>query len=231
MYAWDIPRYSPTEAGRLAEISPGRVRRWIRGYDYSYSGPGAKTPIKVHQDPVIQQPASKDALYASFLDLVDLFFVRQFIEFGHSLQQVRKALAEAESILSGHHFAQKRYFTDGSRIYLRIKEKGADNLLQLLSGGQWVIADVIKQIAKQVDFDQKTGFAERWYPEGHDGRVIVDPRICFGFPCIEGRAVRTANIYDLYAAESKNENRVAAWLDLPVEDVGAAIKYEQALAA
>ena len=85
--------------------------------------------------------------FASFLDLIDLLFVKKFVEYGLSIQRLRQALAEADRIFDGHHFAQRRFWTEGSDIYLEIspRRSEAEALLQLLSGGQWAIAPVIKQ--------------------------------------------------------------------------------------
>ena len=231
MYVWDIPRYSPAEAGRLTALRPERVRRWLRGYSYSYVSPADKDPTLVHQRPVIKQRDAKDSGYASFLDLVDLLFVKQFLATGFSLQRIRKSLAEAESIIGGHHFAQRVYFTDGHEIYVRVKDQSTDNLLQLLSGGQWVISDVILDMARQVDFDQETGFAEKWFPAGRQAGIVVDPRICFGAPTITGRGVRTSNVYDLFVAEREDAKVVSKWMNLQEREVESAVRFERALAA
>lgn len=231
MYVWDLPRYSPTETGRLVHVQPDRVRRWLRGYEYTYSPAGATGPRRIRKDPVVKRKGTAGSPYASFLDLVDLLFVKRFLDYGLSLQKIRKALTEAESVIGGHHFAQRSYFTDGRNIYLKIKGKGTENLLELLSGGQWVIAEVIKTIAEQVDFDDKTGFAEKWYPGGQDGRIVLDPRISFGAPTVMGRGVRTANVLDLYIAEKEDVEQVSSWLDIDTPDVEAAVEFEMALAA
>jgi len=231
MYAWDIPRYTPTEAGRLAGLKPDRVRRWLRGYEYMYAPAGTDSAQRVKQGPVVKRDGALQSPHASFLDLIDLLFVKRFLERGFSLQKIRQALAEAERIVGGHHFAQRCYFTDGNNIYLQVKDGAAENLLQLLSGGQWVIADVIKHFASQVDFDDKTGFAEKWFPDGKRGRVVLDPRISFGAPTIVHRGVRTASVYDLYQAESQSVTRVASWMSLESPDVEAAVAFEEALAA
>ncbi len=231
MYAWDIPRYTPTEAGRLAGLKPDRVRRWLRGYEYMYAPAGTDEAQKVRQEPVVRRDGALQSSYASFLDLIDLLFVKRFLEHGFRLQKIRRALAEAESIVGGHHFAQRCYFTDGKNIYLQVKDGAAENLLELLSGGQWVIADVIKHFAQQVDFDEKTGLAEKWFPYGKQGRIVLDPRICFGAPTIVQRGVRTANVYDLYQAETQNVTEVASWMSLGSADVEAAVTFEKALAA
>ncbi|MDF1554428.1 MAG: DUF433 domain-containing protein [Deferrisomatales bacterium] len=202
----------------------------MSGYEYDYEPPGADEAMRVRKGPVVKREAG-DSPFASFLDLVDLLFVKGFLAHGFSLQKIRKALAEAETVLGGHHFAQRAFFTDGKRIYLKVHERGAEALLQLFTGGQWVIAPVILQAARQIEFDEHTGFAERWYPAGRDGRIIVDPRICFGAPVVAGKGVSTSNVYSLFQAENEDAERVASWMHLDVRDVEAAVGYEKALAA
>lgn len=231
MHSWDVPRYSPTEAARLVSLRPERVTRWLRGYEYKYSPKGSTSSKIVRQTPVIIKNDAEDSPYASFLDLVDLLFVKRFLDYGFSLQKLRKALIEANSVIGGHHFAQRCYFTDGREIFLKVRKNGADSLLQLQSGGQWVIAEVILQFAKQIDFDRDTGFADRWYPNGKSGRVVLDPRIAFGAPTIVDRGVRTANVFDLFKAEKEQIDRISSWSQLDRRDIIAAVKFERALAA
>ena len=223
MYVWDMPRYSPTEAGRIVQLSKGRVTRWLVGYEYELEGGRAK------QKPVLSRDS--DSSYASFLDLIDLLFVKRFLDFGFSLQKIRKALAEAEKINGGHHFAQRSFMTDGREIFLWVKNNNSKDLIQLFTGGQWVISDFIVDLAKQIDFDEETGFAEKWFPNGKDGRVVLDPRISFGAPTIVGKGVRTSNIYDFFIAEKESLERTGQWHGITENDVAAAVEFEVALAA
>jgi len=221
---WDIPMYSTAEAARLVKLSPWRIRRWLKGYDYMYDS------ILHHQQPVIQRRTASDSNYASFLDLIDLLFVKEFIDVGISLQKIRKALNEAARILGTDHFAKQNFFTDGNNIYLQVQEEG-DAILQLLKGEQWVIAPIIKDLAKQIDFDVPTGFAYRWYPMGRKSLVVLDPTVSFGRPSIVGKGVSTANIYDLYVAENNKIDRVSSWMNLSRSEIIEAVRFEQRLAA
>lgn len=223
MYVWDIPRYSPTEAGRIVGLSVGRVRRWLLGYQYETSGSIGR------QGPVVAR--TENSSYASFLDLIDLLFVKRFLEYGFSLQKIRKALAEAREIVDGHHFAQRSFMTDGENIYLKVVESAADNMLQLFTGGQWVIAPFIKSLAKQIDFDDDTGFADKWYPNGKNGRIVLDPRIAFGAPTITGKGIRTSNVYDFYRGENDNVDVTSSWMNVSPVDVRASVKFEESMAA
>jgi uncharacterized protein (DUF433 family) len=200
------------------------VRRWLQGYDYRYA-----SSLR-HQQPVIRRHGTAGTTYASFLDLIDLLFVKRFLEHGHSLQSVRKALDEAATILDTNHFARRSFFTDGRNIYLEVREHG-DAILQLLSGGQWTIAPIIQQLAEQIEFDDPSGIARRWYPMGADGLVVLDPTVSFGRPTIVGRSVATANVSDLYLAEGRNVDRVSSWLNLTSVQVHAAVDFESRIAA
>ena len=222
--AWDRPTYPAAEVGRLVDLNPTRVRRWLRGYDYTYGA------VRHHQAPVIHRQGTAGTTYASFLDLIDLLFVRQFLEHGVSLQRVRRALDEATQLLGTTHFARRSFFTDGRNIFLEMKGRG-EAILQLLSGGQWVIAPIIVQLAKQIDFDSPTGLARRWYPLGPNGLVVLDPLVSFGRPTIVGRGVATSNVYDFYVAERRQMAVVRDWLGLRDEEVKAAVAFEQRMAA
>ncbi|MCH7827213.1 MAG: DUF433 domain-containing protein [Bacteroidetes bacterium] len=227
---WDIPMYNPTFVGRLVNLSTGRVKRWLEGYNYTYSV-GHKNEIREgHKGPIITRVESDQPNYASFLDLIDLLFVNKFLNYGISLQRIRKALDEANNILGGHHFAQRNFFTDGKNIYLQVKEE-ADALLELLSNGQWVIERFIKELSHQIKFDEPTGFAKQWYPFGKNGLIVVDPKFSFGEPIIVGKGITTANVYDLYMGERRRINNVCSWLSLEEQEVKAAVSFETKLKA
>lgn len=224
-YIADAEMYSSSEAGRLAGLNATRVRRWLKGYSYHYeSDLRHKTPV------LLRAEEKRSSNYASFLDLIDLLFVKRFLDHGISLQKLRKALNEATEILGTNHFAREIFFTDGKDIYLKVRKQG-DNLLQLLSNGQWVIAPVIQQLAKQIEFDHPSGLARRWIPKSGGGLIVLDPFISFGRPTLVGKGIVTANIYDFYVAENKNIERVCSWWKLTPPEVQAAVNFESAIAA
>lgn len=221
---WDMAAYPAAEAGRLVGLNASRVRRWLRGYQYKYGQ-------EVHQQlPVIRRSRSGLPTYASFLDLIDLLFVKRFLDYGISLQKIRRALDEATEVLRTNHFARQTFFTDGRNVYLDMKSEG-EAILELLSGGQWVIAPIIQQLAKQIDFDAPTGLARRWFPLGPDGLVVLDPTVSFGRPTLVGRGVSTANVYDFFLGERRRIEPVVSWLNLETSEVEAAIRFEENLAA
>lgn len=156
--------------------------------------------------------------------------MKRFLDYGVSLQRIRGALDEARVILGTSHFARQTFFTDGGNIYLQLQDRG-EAILELMSGGQWVIAEVIRQLAKQIDFESPEGFARRWYPLGRGRPVILDPFVSFGAPSIVGRGVKTANIHDLFVAENEDASAVRAWWDLSNAEITAAVEFERGMVA
>ncbi len=222
------PAYSVTETGRLAGLTVGRVRRWLRGYEYAYGD-------AVRGQPPVIQSLPIQGSYASFLDLVDLLFVKRFLDYGVSLQKVRRALDEARGLLGTDHFARQTFFTDGGSIFLRLQEGAAGDrgeaILELMSGGQWVIAPVIRELAQQIEFESPEGLAKRWYPLGRNRPVVLDPMVAYGAPSIAGRGVKTTNVHDLFVAEGESLASVRTWWELSDDEIRAAVDFERQLAA
>ena len=221
------PAYPAAEAGRLVGLHPARVRRWLKGYTYRSASTLRRQP------PVVRRERkTANSSYVSFLELVELLFVKQFLDHGISLQRIRMALAEAARILSTIHLAHRRVFlADSTDVFLRVQDKG-DAILHLLSGGQWTIAPVIQELAKQIDFfDPPDEYARRWYPRGPDGLVVIDPVVSFGSPSLKGRGISTANVYDFFVAENCSHQAVKEWWGITGAEVEAAVDFERGLAA
>ncbi len=222
----DRPIYALAQASHIVNLHHSRVRRWLLGYTYSRED--SKGQIRTRrQQPVVQRRATGDSPFASFLDVVDLLFVKAFLDRGHKLQQIREALNEARTILGTTHFARQDFFSDGRSIYLKVEKEGPDAMMALLEGGQWVIAPIILQLAEQIVFEDDTGYARQWYPLGKNGNVLVDPTLSFGKPIITGRRIDTRTIYECYKAEREDAQRVAEWFDIKPEEVNAAIAFEE----
>lgn len=217
------PAYPAAEAGRLVDLHPRRVRRWQAGYSYRH-GEGVR-----QQRPVLGTTRHPDSTHLSFLQLIELLFVKQFIDHGISLQRISRALDEAKEILGTVHVAHHVFFADGTDVFLQLRDKG-NTILHLLSGGQWAIAPIIEKLAKQIDFsDPPNQYARRWYPPGYGRRIVVDPVVRFGSPSLAGRGISTDIIYDLFVAEQGNRRAVQDWWGISATEVDTAVCFEQAL--
>lgn len=227
----DTPMYTVAEAGRLTKLHPSRIRRWLRGYPYKLtdSNGGLRT---MRQKPLVERQGTVDSIYASFLDVIDLLFIKEFLQADFTLQFLRKAFEDTKKLTGSHHFAQSVFFVERRKIFVQTdKIDGKSVLVELLTNGQVVLDHIVKQYAKKIDFDKFSDFAERWHPLGKNKNVIIDPRISFGRPTVKGYGVTTDAVYDLYLAENKNIKLVGNWFSLQERDVIAVVEFEKWLKA
>lgn len=212
------PTYSIADASRLTGIGKWSVSRWLRGYKYEGG----------EQGPVIRRSIPPQSTYASFLDLIDLLFVKRFIERGIPLQRIRKAADEAIGYTGTPHFARSTFFTSNRNIILKLI---SGDMVALLRHGQRAMGEIIEKVYDKLDFEEVTeyGFARRWYPNGKDGHIVIDPLISFGRPTLLGYGVATNNIFDLYLGEDKKIEPVGEWFNIPVPKIQAAVHFEHSL--
>jgi uncharacterized protein (DUF433 family) len=219
------PIYLLSETSSLIGISRSRISRWVKGYQYSY-------PVKNERRQGKQKSVISycETPCVSFLDLIDLLFVKRFLEHGVTLQYLRSALEEARVLLGTPHFARNAFYTNGKQITLELKEK-SEFMITLMTDGQIAIPTIIKQLDNKIDFEDVTGFgfATRWYPNGKEGHIVVDPQISFGRPTLLGRGVAIENIYDLFLGEHEAVEPVSSWFEIPTDEVRAAINFQNNL--
>ncbi len=226
----DLPAYTLAEVSRLSGLSTSRVARWLKGYRYKYPIAGGEITRVGRQEAVIRRQGTKNIPYASFMDLIDLLFVKAFLEKGFTLQRLRLALDEARELLGTNHFARQKFFTSGHELFLELPQ-GSRNVMALMHNGQWAIAPLIIELGHKIDFYRVSGIATRYYPLGRQGHIVIDPRISFGRPSIIGRGIATENVYDLYIGEGRKVEKVSRWLNVPKKEVNAAVRFEQNLYA
>ncbi|MBN1230480.1 MAG: DUF433 domain-containing protein [Anaerolineales bacterium] len=222
----NAPAYSIAEASRLVSMPRWTITRYLQGYEYDYSYLGHTQ--RTTQPPVIKNEKEREN-YASFLDLIDLLLVKELLKRGFGLPTLRKALNEAREHLGTHHFARSVFFTSGSQIILKLPKDG--NLIALLTGGQSAIPQIIESLSEKLEFEKITeyGFANKWYPKGLAGQIVIDPEVSFGRPSLIGTGIPTNNIYDLYLGENKKIKPVSKWFNISAPQIQAAVHFEHSL--
>lgn len=225
--------YSRAEAARLLSLPPGRVSSWVRGYRYAW---GPKERRRHGEQPAVVRtdiPTIDGSLSISFLELVELFVVKQFREKGVPLQTVRVAWDHAAKAFStSHPFANQRVFTDEGRIFMALREDELwPDLLEVSSRRepfQIIAGPIFKQSFEEIEFDARTEHARRWWPRGRKGLIVLDPAIAFGAPVVPGTRVPTTIIARY--AEARAINVVADAFGLESQQVKAAVQFEGRLA-
>ena len=225
--------YYPAEAARLLGVGPSRLRRWVNGYTYWLAGNDA--PRQRRQAPVLHSdlPSIKGSRALSFLELMELRVVIALRQRGLSLQHIRGAATLARRVLrSSHPFASHRVFTNGSSIFATVLPgEDVSEMIELrkVRHAQVLIGQVLEPFLNEIEFDPSSGFAHRWWPQGRRFPVVLDPRIAFGAPVIEGTAIRTAVVARM--AQRASPSDVAGDYEIPVRGIQAAVEFESLLAA
>jgi uncharacterized protein (DUF433 family) len=219
--------YTLTTAAKIIKINPQKMRRWINGYTYSKNmecrsyEPLLKTEFDYNSENVI----------VSFLDLVELLFINNFIQYGISIQKIRKAAVVASKLINtSHPFAIKKMFTDGKSIFADIAQEEKDDSLLDLINKQYQISEIIEPtLYKCIDFN-RYDLAEKWWPKGKDGAIVLDSSRNMGQPILDKYNIRTELIYDLYKTKH-SISEIADWYELDKNAIEVAINYEKGLAA
>lgn len=224
------PIYTVAEASRLTKLSPGRIRRWLEGYEYSWKA--SEEPQLRHgsQSPVVRQRIAPELPYVSFLDLVDLLFIRALLDEGLSLQRIRKSLEEASAIRGFDKFRRDIYYTMNHHLFMRARMKGSP-IRKLVSSGQLSMEPIINALGRQIEFDSVTTLANRWYPMFPKKIVVLDPLIAYGSPTLSGRRVTTGAVYELYRAEAEKIEPICGWFGINRIEASSAVEFEMKLAA
>lgn len=215
--------YSVPEAARLTRISAGKIRRWIKGYNFR-SGQSVH-----HSDAVweteIKPLDNKAAL--SFRDLLELRFVDAFIQAGVSWVTMRRAHAKAQVELeTTHPFCSKRIATDGKRILLQQAEADSDQALVDIVTEQREFTRIVQDFLKELEF---SGDDIIWWPLGKQRHIVIDPRRNFGQPTLVKSGVPAITLAHSVKANSSVE-LVARWYEVQQAEVRDAVEFEASLA-
>lgn len=223
--------YTTGEAASLLHENPRNVRRWAFGSPHAARG--RSKPLIRTELPVLE---GERAL--TFVELVELLYVRAFHQLGVSWSAIREAARVAAHLFaSPHPFALRQVYLDPeSVLYGAVTEPdGSEGLIQLRGHGQQAFPQLVKPYLDQIEFGVDD-VAAKWWPMGKEGGVLVDPRIAFGAPVVAEAGIRAETLAKAYDAEKPAYGRRAAervaWMyEIEPKHVHAALGFRQWLRA
>ena len=212
--------YSIPEAAHIIGMPTARVRRWVNGYHSS---------TKDRHLPVApsELPAIDGKVAISFSDLLELHFIKAFLDRGISLQKIRKAAKIAADILGveSHPFTEHKFKTDSKSIMHSVGTQMLN-----LNNSQYEFEGVIKQSLFH-GFIYTGKVAGAWRPSEKEKSVIINPKFALGKPIVENTGIRTRAIYSAWLAEGQDQKIVARMYNLTTKQVRDAIGFEKRMAA
>jgi len=147
----------------------------------------------------------------TFIDLVEILFVKTFIDRGVSMRTIRLVQSEAAEEFEVRHpsasRSSKRTVRPSSNDFNR---DGREHLLDR-KRRQFVNVTVFNPLIKKLDYDRVSREAMRWWPMGKNTPIVVDPKHALRRTerCERG-AVTTATLFASFRA-NKSAEMVADW--------------------
>ena len=162
----------------------------------------------------------------SFLDLVSLAVASELWRRRVSEPDLRHGVAYLQRLTGqgqplAHRDTIERLATAGAAWLANLDGEWYD----IGKGGQGPFEEVVRLYLERIAFDE-LNVARLWRPAP---MVVLDPRIQAGKPCLEGTRVPTETIAAM--VETDSHQAVADELDLTVEQVEAAVDFEDGLRA
>jgi uncharacterized protein (DUF433 family) len=225
--------YTPAEAAALLKAPPAEVRRWAFGYTRVRGG------VPKRYEPLIrtQLPELDGQRALTFIELVEMMFIKGFREADVSWKTIHEAARVAAKLYETEHpFAMRQFFVDPGGVYALLREvDGGESLVSLVGSGQHVFADLVRPYLGQLEF-APSDVPTRWWPLGKEGRVVVDPAVSFGQPIVAEAGIPTHVLAEALAAETEYDPKTAlervAWVyKIPERHVHAATRFEEWLRA
>jgi uncharacterized protein (DUF433 family) len=215
--------YQPAEAARLIGVSSQRIKRWIEGYT---SGSGVNSK---RQPPLWDSRYSEyDDCYFGFLDLIEIRFVDAFVKAGLSIQAVRALLSHARQIAqSDYPLSTHQFKTDGRTIFLEIWESDEARAIDVRDG-QHAFHAIVKPSFRDLEFS--TNSVTKWYVDGRNKQISIDPNLAFGQPVVDQTSIPTARLWEAFQVEGEVKS-VARQFEISQTQVKHAIEFEHRLAS
>jgi uncharacterized protein (DUF433 family) len=220
--------YTPLDAAALLHEKPSTVRRWAFGYGRSRAHGTVRHPPLIHSE--LPRLEGEPAL--TFVELVELLYIRSFLRAGVSWAVMKEAARVASRMYDTRHpFALRHFFADPRAIYAAEEAEGRESLIQLAGHGQHVIGEIVKPFLDELEFDGDE-VATRWRPLGRIGGVLVDPRHAFGAPVVEETGIRTRTLVETYLDElpcfgERTVERVAWMFNVKPLHVQVALDFDR----
>ena len=210
--------YTVPMAARLIGAEQYKLRSWIDGYSHS----GAM-PI-IHR----QLPKLGGKTAFGFLDLIEARFIRHFSIWisPQTIRRVADKLREQHDV--EHPFAMdNRFRTDGKAIFMESTDDEEERRVLNLMSDNFMMGEIIERSLFETIF-YVDDIARNWRPSEETPRVIIDPKIAFGRPVIDGVWVPTETLMNAFMVEGGNE---AAAEEFGVDDdaVIQSVKFERHL--
>lgn len=218
------PMYTFGEVARIVGLATQTVRNWILGRpgeDRSLHPPLLHT--KIHEVP-----------FVSFLQLIEIMVAKRLKNAERrQFKIVRQAHLNAQNLYGLEYpFAHIRLETIGGHIVHYIHKNDPQASFQAIDApSQWSLPGmvVVQEVSGEIEYVED--LASRWWPDGKGSLIVIDPFISSGAPTIAGRGVTASAICGRFHRAKESVDFIMQDFQLEREQVEAALRYGERLAA
>ncbi|AWN35213.1 DUF433 domain-containing protein [Methylobacterium radiodurans] len=205
-----LPNYNVGEAARYARVSAQTVSAWH----------------KASNEPLLSRKDDREAL--SYMQLIEVAVVAKFRAAGITIAAIKKTREYlAGRFNSKFPFAEYKFKTDGKSIFMDydqiVGKKGAGTFMRPDRNGQLAWEIIIGRL-EEFEYEHK-GIVIRWHLAGLGSPIMIDPRVAFGAPQINGTPTWT--IKGRWDA-GENLEDIADDFGLEAHEVRRALEFEGA---
>jgi len=162
----------------------------------------------------------------NFYVLIELSVFFKLQELGVKTSKILKSHeAISKDLNTPFPFASQGLLTDGKKIWYEFE----DSIINADGTRQTNLSDFIQVFCEKLDFNGHN-IAQRYYPNGKDKCVVVDPHHQFGQPVIFGTNINTEVIYSMYSSGEKIDT-LSVLYDISQKEINDVIQFYQKSAA
>lgn len=205
--------YTVPEISRILTIPAAKVRRYIRDFLDDRSGK------KLFQE-TYSYKGSSDKLYVNFHVLIELYCMFQLRAEGFSVQKIMSSReVMIKDLDTPFPFASQNVLFDGKNIFYNYFE----DIVKADGKRQMSFKKLLKDFVKNIDFDKQL-LAHRFWPNGRENSIVIDPHHQFGQPTINTTNINVATIHSMFES-GESVASLCVLFDLTEKQVNDAVQF------
>ena len=205
--------YTISDISHLLGFSQSKVRRYLN--DYWDERLGKKLFNETYS-----WSTGNNIKAVNFYTLIELLTCFYLQEQGVAIRQILKSREiMAKDLNVPFPFASAKLLTDGKRIWYEFK----DSIINADGSKQSVFLEFIHDFAKKIDFNSNK-IAEKFWPDGKQSSIVVDPHHQFGQPVIEGTNINAEVIFSMFES-GEPINTIGILYDITEKEIRDVIRF------
>jgi uncharacterized protein (DUF433 family) len=203
-----VPSYRVFDAARYARTTSQTIRNWEHT-----------------REAIVSKRDEGEGL--SYLQLIEVGVVAAMRKRGVTLRRIKDAREYlCAKFKHDYPFAHYRFKTDGKKLvmdYDQIVQSDKNKLLELNENGQLAWTPILAALLHEFEYEADIDTVLRWRVAGADNPIIIDPRIAFGAPHVNG--IATWVLRERWKSGESLAD-IAEDYDLPANLVFSALQFE-----